>query len=139
MLISREMDYALRILRALSQSPCSAAVIAGQEHLTRSMALKVLNRLKKAGIVEAERGQDGGYRLCPDWEDLTLYDLFAALEDPLYLNRCQEPGYQCECRPHGCEFCAELGRVQAVLNQELQRTKLGVLLHCESSQKGEPA
>lgn len=135
MLISREMDYALRIIRALSRSGCSASRIAGQEMLSRPMALKVLKKLKQAQIVESIRGQDGGYSLCQGWEDLTFYDLFTALEEDLLISRCQKPGYRCECQPEGCQFCEEFGRIQSVLNQELKRTPLGSILQEHSSQK----
>lgn len=137
MLISREMDYALRIIRALNQSDCSASRIAGQEMISRSMALKVLNKLKRAGLVESARGQDGGYSLCQGWQNLTLYDLFMVMEDDLLLSRCMQPGYQCECRPSGCAYCQELARIQIVLYQELKRTPLKSILQKQSSPEGE--
>ena len=57
--------------------------------------------------------------------DMTLLDLFQALDEPPLLNRCQKEGYCCENHPEGgCGICRELNRVQSALNLEFQRTPL---------------
>ena len=124
MLLTREMDYALRILRALDQeAQLSAAAIAQREHIPKAITLKILKRLHAAGLVSSRRGPSGGYLLERSCEELRLWDLFHALGEDLYLNRCQQPGYRCENRPEGdCGLCKELSRVQAVLDEELKRT-----------------
>lgn len=126
MLITREMDYALRILRALHQEgQLSAAAVAQREHMQKAITLKLLNRLLAAGIVESRRGVSGGYflkRLC---EDLSIYDVFQAIGEPPLLNRCQREGYQCENFPKGgCGVCRELSRIQDALDRELRRMPL---------------
>ena len=126
MLITREMDYALRILRALHQEgQLSAAAISRKEHMQKAITLKLLNRLLAAGIVESRRGVSGGYFLKQSCENLRIYDLFQAIGEPPLINRCQREGYACENFPKGgCTICQELCRIQGVLNQELQRTPL---------------
>lgn len=133
MLLTREMDYALRILRALDQeAQLSAAAIAQREHIPKAITLKILKRLHAAGLVSSRRGPSGGYLLERSCEELRLWDLFHALGEDLYLNRCQQPGYRCENRPEGdCGLCKELSRVQAVLDEELKRTPLrAMFLEC---------
>ncbi|MCI9120044.1 MAG: Rrf2 family transcriptional regulator [Oscillibacter sp.] len=131
MLITREMDYTLRILRALHQSgQLSATSVARDEHLQKAITLKLLNRLLSAGIVESRRGVSGGYLLKIPCEQLKLYDLFQMLGESTELNRCQRSSYQCENRPDGsCGVCQEFNRIQAVLEMELQRTPLSEILH----------
>ncbi len=126
MLITREMDYTLRILRALHRGgQLSAAAVARQEHMQKAITLKLLNRLLSAGIVESRRGISGGYFLKCPCEDMSLYDVFQAMGDQPLINRCQREGYQCENFPKGgCGVCRELCRIQEALNQELQRTPL---------------
>lgn len=126
MLVTREMDYALRILRALHRDgQLSAAAVARQEHMQKAITLKLLNRLLAAGIVESRRGVSGGYFLKRPCEELRIYDLFQAIGEPPLINRCQREGYSCENFPKGgCTICRELCRIQGVLNQELQRTPL---------------
>lgn len=124
--MTREMDYSLRILRALYRNgQLSAAAVAQSEHMPKAITLKLLNRLLAAGIVESRRGVSGGYFLRRSCEDLKIYDLLQALGDPPLVNRCQREGYSCENFPRGgCGVCRELCRIQDILNQELQRTPL---------------
>lgn len=126
MLVTREMDYALRILRALHRDgQLSAAAVAQREHIQKAITLKLLNRLLSAGIVESRRGVSGGYFLKRPCEELSIYDVFQSIGEPPLLNRCQREGYQCEnLSESGCGVCRELDRVQEILDRELRRTPL---------------
>lgn len=127
MLVTREMDYALRILRALHQEgQLSASTIAEREHIQKAVTLKILKKLHAAGIAESRRGPNGGYFLSKPCRSLTLYDLFSALGETIFINRCQQPGYRCE-NPGNCRFHREFNRVQSVLDGELQRIPLSEL------------
>lgn len=129
MLMTREMDYALRILRALYQDgQLSAAAIAEKEHTPKAVTLKILKQLHAAGIVTSRRGPSGGYLTERPCEELYLGDLFQALEESPLVNRCQRPGYRCENFPEGnCGLCRELSRIQSVLDAELQKTPLSAI------------
>ena len=79
MLLTREMDYALRILRALYlDGQLSAAAIAEKEHMPKAVTLKILKRLHAAGLVGSHRGPSGGYLIRRSCEELYLRDLFLA-------------------------------------------------------------
>ncbi len=129
MLMTREMDYALRILRALyREQQLSAAAIAQRENMPKAITLKVLKELHAAGLVSSRRGASGGYVLKETCEELYLWDLFQALGEPVYVNRCQRPGYRCENRPEGdCGLCRELSRIQSALDRELHKTPLSAI------------
>lgn len=126
LLMTREMDYALRILRALHRDgQLSAAAIAEQEHMPKAITLKMLKRLHAAGLVSSRRGPSGGYLVRRPCEELYLGDLFQALGEPVYINRCQRPGYRCENdQEAGCGLCRELSRIQNALDGELRKTPL---------------
>lgn len=127
MLVTREMDYALRILRALHQhGQLSATAAAEYEHLQKPVTLKILKRLHAAGVVCSRRGPGGGYFLVRPCNELTLYDVFSALGEAVLVNRCQQPGYQCETSGE-CNLSREFCRVQAVLDGELRRMPLSEL------------
>lgn len=129
MLITREMDYTLRILRALHQNgPLSAAAIAQKENMPKAITLKLLKQLRAAGLTGSRRGNSGGYQLNIPCERLYLGDLFRALEEEPLVNRCQRPGYRCENLPEGsCGLCRELSRIQSVLDAELRKTPLSTI------------
>ena len=128
MLMTREMDYALRILRALHQAEqLSAAAIAQQENMPKAVTLKILKQLHASGLVDSRRGASGGY-LLSSRDPLYLWDVFQALGESPYVNRCQQPVYSCENDPEGrCGICRELCRIQEVLDTELRRTPLSAL------------
>ena len=129
MLMTREMDYALRVLRALHQNgQQSAAAIAQKEHMPKAITLKLLKQLRAAGLVDSRRGPSGGYLLQRSCGELYLDDLFQALEEPIFVNRCQQPGYHCENRPdEDCGLCRELSRIQRVLDEEFRKTPLSAI------------
>lgn len=98
-IITRETDYALRILRALSRgTQLTAGEIAEQELVPKQFAYKIMKKLSRADLVAITRGVDGGCRLKADLDQVTLYDLMAAMEESRSLSACMEPGYRCPWR-----------------------------------------
>ena len=52
MLITRETDYALRILRSLAQGSClTVGELAEKETLPLKFTYKIIKKLEKAGII----------------------------------------------------------------------------------------
>lgn len=89
MLITRETDYALRILRTLSDGKSyTAGELAERESLPQKFAYKILKKLEKAGIVQITRGASGGCRLGCDLRTATLYQLIEAVETNARLTSC---------------------------------------------------
>lgn len=132
LLITREVDYALRILRALSDgSRATAAEIARQEQVPQQFAYKILRKLAKSGFVSTSRGADGGYSLAADLQKRTLYDLTAVMDSLELVNACMQPGYRCAWREsHGqsCMIHTRLEAIQQAVNRELQAHSLASLL-----------
>lgn len=131
MFITREADYGIRTVRALaSGKKMNIAAICEQEKVPRQFAYKILKELSRAGIVEIVRGVSGGYILTADLEQLTLYDIISVIDDDLFLNKCMEPGYQCERNQEQspCRFHQELTRIQKVVETELKKTPMSELV-----------
>mgnify|MGYP000529302416 CR=1 FL=1 len=64
MFITRESDYAMRVIRALMWEPrLSVSEICERESITAPFAYKILKKLQNAGLVEGYRGVHGGYAL----------------------------------------------------------------------------
>ena len=130
MIISRELDYAVRIIRQLNKTKISnAAQIEKAECMSRDFARKILGKLKKADIVSAERGTNGGYYLKVAPKDLTLWDLKNAIKPGPVVNKCMREGYECH---RNCEVpCAlhtECIRIEAIVEAELKRNSLDQLI-----------
>jgi len=66
-MISRTAKYALGILGYLAQRPrerVAGAQIARDTGVPANYLSKILNQLRKHGIVDAEKGWGGGFQLC---------------------------------------------------------------------------
>ena len=97
--------------------------------MSRDFARKILGKLKKAGIVSADRGTNGGYYLKVSPKDLTLWDLKNAIEPGPLVNKCMREGYVC---PMNCDTpCAihtECMRIEAIIEAELKRNTLDKII-----------
>lgn len=129
MLVTREMDYTMRIVRALYRDgQLSAAAVAKQENMPKAVTLKLLKQLSAAGLVESRRGAAGGYLLAKAPDELTMYDLLEAVGERILVNRCQQTGYRCENNTDGgCGMCTEFGRIQQALDDALRRVPLSAV------------
>ena len=130
MLITREMDYAVRVVRALKDgTKVSASEVAKKEHLLQAITYKVLNSLLKSKLIGSMRGVNGGYYLKCDLANTTLYDICVALGEDMSITECVREGYDCINNRCGeCILNKEFNRIQSSLNRELQTTTLDKLL-----------
>lgn len=128
MLITRETDYALRILRTLSKGDCcTVGYLAECEVLPQKFAYKIIKKLEKSGMVRIIRGAGGGCILACDLHHKTLYDLIETVETNARLTACMTPGYQCEWRGEDNSICTihgQLARVQKTMNDEFRSRSL---------------
>lgn len=131
LLITRETDYALRILRALQDRQLHPiAELTQSQLLPQAFAYKILKKLARGGLVEILRGASGGYRLTADLDQTTLYDLMEAMEEGSQVSACMDPQYPCPWRAAhgGCSIHCRLAEVQRKLDQELRSHTLRELL-----------
>ena len=120
MLITRECDYAVRIVRALAggEKLC-VNQICEMEQLTPAFVLK---KLEKQEIVKSFRGSNGGYALKKSTTELTLLDIYLAVEPDFYMIECMNPQKACARNQEdsGCMVHKELCRIQGRLVEELK-------------------
>lgn len=129
MLINRKTDYAIRVVRALSDMNIhSASDVEKEEAVPISFAYKILKKLAKAGIIEIIRGPSGGYRLAKKCDNLNLYDIISAVDDDFVINECIREGYVCTSEDKLCTVHNEFMRVQQVIINELRRKSLAEIL-----------
>lgn len=130
-MITKETDYALRLLRALADGKRhTAAALAGGELVPQPFAYKILKKLSKAELVRAVRGVEGGCQLTADLKKTTLLDLMTAMEEDRSLSACMNPEYHCDWRArHGrCPVHCRLAEIQKKLDLELESHSLAELL-----------
>jgi Rrf2 family protein len=84
--ISARGDYAVRAalsLAAAHPALMSAQAIAAEQAMPRKFLEAVLADLRRAGIVRAQRGAEGGYTLAQPPRDVTVGAILRAVDGPL--------------------------------------------------------
>jgi Rrf2 family protein len=84
--ISARGDYAVRAALSLAASyPAlmSAHALAADQDMPRKFLEAVLADLRRAGIVRAQRGAEGGYTLAQPPADITVGAVLRAVDGPL--------------------------------------------------------
>jgi len=80
-------EYGLRCMILFSNKPegmMTLPEISSKEGLSRPYAGKLLMKLKKAGLVKAVRGRNGGFVICRPANEIYLKEILSALGDSLY-------------------------------------------------------
>ena len=107
--LTKRADYAIRAMLALSRStsdgPLSARLIAEEWSIPVRFLPQVLGDLGRAGLVRAEAGRNGGYRLGRAPGEISLLDIIEAVEGDSRRRTCVLRGGPCgvtgECAVHG--------------------------------------
>ncbi len=85
MKISKKAYYGLRAAIALAQSNQALSIhtLAGSEHLPEDYLEKILQMLRKAGLVESTKGVTGGYTLARSAKETSAWDILRVLDGPI--------------------------------------------------------
>ncbi|MDP3956984.1 MAG: Rrf2 family transcriptional regulator [bacterium] len=85
MKISKKAYYGLRAVLALAQGskPLSIHAIAEREHLPEDYLEKILQSLRRAGLVIAHKGVAGGYALARPAKEISVWDILRELDGPI--------------------------------------------------------
>ncbi|WP_138203056.1 RrF2 family transcriptional regulator [Haloimpatiens lingqiaonensis] len=123
--ITQETDYAIRAVLCLTVAGegkiLEARVISERQSIPMRFLLKLLRKLKSAGIVKSYRGVKGGYSLGRAPENITLKDVIEAVEGPICINRCTYSPQECNANKNGkCAVHHALMGVQKKLIRELE-------------------
>ena len=128
MFITREMDYAVRIIRDLSRGGRKTIdEICQNEQIPRQFGYKILKKLANNGLARIFRGTGGGYTLAVDIGEITLFDIITAVDGELLLCECLDHGVNCPMKKRGKRICGvhkELVRIQGLLLSHLKEKSM---------------
>jgi Rrf2 family protein len=95
--LQKDVEYSLISLMALGDGDelRSAAELAQRFSIPQSLLAKLLQRLQKGGLIEAERGPRGGYRLRRPLEQITVQEVVQTIRGVERLAPCLE-GEPCD-------------------------------------------
>ena len=142
MLFSTRAEYGVRLMVELGRQPGSQPVslgsVAEAENLPLSYLEHLVAKLRKAGLVESQRGAHGGYRLARPAGEIDMLEVVQALEGAIAPMDCfiddRESRVLCSHLADG-EHCATKllwTRVQMGVIKSLQRTTLAELVEFAS-------
>src|SRR5262245_40353834 len=107
MKLSKKSVYALKALACLGSPDTPPLIsiqeIAQRENIPKKFLEQVLLALKKAGIVQSNRGKTGGYALRGVPAGVTLGDIIRAVDGPLAPLPCANT-----VQPAKCADCSDL-------------------------------
>lgn len=87
MRITAKSDYALRALIEIARrgdsAPVSAEELGRLQDIPHGFLQAILADLRRAGVVMAQRGQAGGWRLNADPDEISVADVIRAVDGPL--------------------------------------------------------
>ncbi len=87
MRITAKTDYAVKACAHLASATPGRYVKADEIARSQSVPLEflenILRELRRAGLVDAQRGSDGGYRLRRGAADIAVADVVRAIDSPI--------------------------------------------------------
>jgi len=114
--VSRKSEYALIAVQHLCRQPrntlISVAELAIAQNMPPDILAKVLQGLKKIGILTATKGSGGGYRLAKHPADIRFLDVVRPFEEQIAVVACQSDAPTACDRTDNCT----LREPMAVLN-----------------------
>ena len=138
MMFSTKAEYGVRVMAHLArrggESPISLGSIADAEGLPLAYLEHLVQRLRKAGLVESRRGAHGGYTLARPPAEITMDEVVLALEGHIAPMDCfvdDRTGRVLCSHMDDAQLCATKllwTRVQMGVIRSLQHTTLGELI-----------
>jgi Rrf2 family protein len=125
--LSKKTDYGLLALNYLaSEAPAgvaSARVIAEKYEIPVELLAKVLQQMARVGLVAAQKGAHGGYKLGRAASTITLADIVEAIDGPLAITACGRNDDPCD-QYGSCTVRDPLWKVKDRILAVLQATTL---------------
>ncbi|UXZ56035.1 SUF system Fe-S cluster assembly regulator [Halomonas sp. 7T] len=97
--LSRLTDYAAVVMAQIARYPQAshtAADLAEAVQLPHPTVSKTLKMLVKAGLLDSQRGAQGGYRLARPASHITTAEIISAIEGPVAMTECSQAEGECE-------------------------------------------
>ncbi len=129
MRLSTQADYAVRAVFELARREPGMVVhtdeIAAAQRIPSSGLAKVIRELARAEVVRTQRGSRGGVVLARPASEVTVRQVYEAVEGPLALCRCRaslEPCGETPCDTH--DFWSS---IETLLCGEFEKTTFAAL------------
>ena len=141
MKVTREADYAMRIMRCLAQKAQEDGQIPGVSadncggrldsvSISRSIEVpqrftsKILRKLTNGGLIVSHKGASGGYRLARPAEEITVREIIELIDGPVEISRCLNDSFPCTAKENHCAFREMFCEINRDIARRLEATRL---------------
>ncbi len=138
-LLSQRGRYALKAMLHLARTGAAfqqVGGIAADEQIPRKFLETIMGDLRRAGLVEAQRGKFGGYRLARPAGMISFADVMRVMDGPLALLPCASHNFYRRCDDCTDERTCVIRRLMSKVRNEvsdiLDRTTLAAALQDET-------
>lgn len=125
---SRQTDYALQLVSALSKMPTnellSLKIFSIESNISFLFLQKIAQSLKKAKIIESVRGAHGGYHLARPASKITVRQILEAVEGSIGTTDCQTNGLKKCSKLKKCAIQCTMGKINEKMLSFLDETTL---------------
>jgi Rrf2 family protein len=120
--LNRETDYSFRVVLSLARAGDSVRVSTSQiqkeMHIPLSFLHRIIASLGHNNIIRTFPGREGGVQLARPASEISLLDVFEAVEGPIQLSQCFSEESDCPLdTPCPVQKC--LRHVQKAISHEL--------------------
>ena len=133
MLLTKECDYALRIIRALADgTKKNVETIAEEQYIPLTYAYNIIKKLGRANFVQSIRGRSGGYCLHKPLGSFSLADVIDTIDSNRFVSGCLHEDFACSFRNHPDRQCTvhrHLARIQSNISSEMKSLTMDVALY----------
>lgn len=128
--ITQANDYAARTMVYLGKlnehDSIPTRELANELMVPYAFLVKLLQKLARAGITASQKGRQGGITLKKKPEEITLRDIFEAVDGMPILRNCLICETACFLQEH-CSVSSLLNRIQTYLDNEFEKVTLAQL------------
>ena len=134
--LSNLADYGVVVMTAAARAAAegrltSAAQVAQLTGIPAPTVAKLMGQLGRSGLLTSQRGVAGGFSLARPAPQISLADIVEAIDGPIALTHCGQPGAQCCDLSASCAVRPHWAPVNRAVKSALEGVSLAELAPAE--------
>lgn len=131
--LSNLADYGVVLMTAAARAArndqlLSATQIARMTSIPAPTVAKLMGHLGRTGLLISHRGAGGGFALARAAADISLADIVEAIDGPIGLTHCSQPGGECCTIEASCQVKPHWAPVSRAVRDALSDVSLSELM-----------
>ena len=128
----KKVEYALIALKLFAEKPnevFTSKQISDKYNVPYELLSKVLQELKKCGLLSSSLGMNGGYKLDKDPDQITIQQVISAIDGGISLTECQQGKTKDNCIIFdNCSIKDPMHKIQNELQNFFNKKKVSDLV-----------